>query len=156
MASDNPTVAAANAETGVEPLNAAPAEPQAPKQDTRASADHIPPLLNTPGYESVDLPLGLGSKSESNRTISSLPAAREFGDLVKARYRPSGPARAEEVAGDEFDEEIGKVKEAVQGGDVKVYMVDTGLRSTGEIYVVGLDVETQRIIGVRMPSSKST
>ncbi|KAK3718133.1 hypothetical protein LTR37_005248 [Vermiconidia calcicola] len=157
MAGDNPTVADANASTGVEPLNTGPTEPQAPKQEA-ATEDTIPPLLASlpTGYEPVVFPLEAAeSRTKNNQTVSSMPSASLFEDLVKAKIRPAGPARAEEVdlgsVGKEHTEIAEKVREAV-GGGVKVYKLEVG-KGKSEWYIAGLDLDGERIIAVRTTTS---
>ena len=157
MSSDNPTLAAANESTGLEPLNAQPTSPQPPKQ--HPTGDEIPSSLNTlpSGFEPFVFPLDLGSRTKSNQTVSALPSANAFEDLVKAKIRPPGPARAEEVEvevwkaemGTEYADIVDKVGNVVEGGQVKVYKVSTGL-GKGEYYVAGLDLDGERILGVRV------
>ncbi|KAK5172797.1 uncharacterized protein LTR77_002917 [Saxophila tyrrhenica] len=155
MSSDNPTVASANESTGVEPLNTSPTEPVPLKQDVDPANDVPPTLTDLPaGCEPVVFPLDLGSRTKNNQTVSSLPSAREFEDLVKAKIRPPGPARAEEVpmesAKSEYKEVLDKVGVAIGTDEVKVYKLETGM-GKGEVYVVGLDVDGERIVGVRIP-----
>ena len=93
--SDNPTVAAANESTGVEPLNAGPTKPQQPQHEP--IDDQIPSALSSlpDGCEAVVFPFALlESKKESRNetqpnSISSLPSASQFENLVKVRS--SGP-----------------------------------------------------------------
>ena len=158
---DNPTVAAANESTGFEPLNAQPTEPQPPKQDV--SSDTVPPpLASLPsGFEPVFFPLDLGSRTKSSQTISSLPTATQFEDLVKAVTRPPGPTRAEEVEVESLQAQMGpayidvveKITNVVESRQVKAFKVNTGL-GKAEHYVVGLDLDGERILGVRLASSK--
>ncbi|KAK3691215.1 hypothetical protein LTR37_018803 [Vermiconidia calcicola] len=157
MAGDNPTVADANASTGVEPLNTGPTDPQAPKQEA-ATEDTIPPSLASlpAGYEPVVFPLAAAeSRTKNNQTVSSTPSASLFEDLVKAKIRPAGPARAEEVdlgsVGKEHTAIAEKVREAVGGGEVKVYKLEVG-KNKSELYIAGLDLDGERIIAVRMTS----
>ena len=159
MTSDNPTLAAANESTGLEPLNAQPTSPQPPKQ--HPTGDEIPSSLTSlpTGFEPFVFPLDLGSRTKSSQTVSALPSANAFKDLVKAKIRPPGPARAEEVdvkaweaeMGSEYADIVDKVRNAVEGGQVKVYKVGTGL-GKGEYYVAGLDLDGERILGVRVTS----
>ena len=159
MASDNPTLAAANESTGLEPLNAQPTSPQPPKQ--HPTGDEIPPSLTSlpTGCEPFVFPLDLGSRTKSNQTVSTLPSANAFEDLVKAKIRPPGPARAEEVEVKAWEAEMGaetadivdKVRNAVDWGQVKIYKVGTGL-GKGEYYVAGLDLDGERILGARVTS----
>lgn len=152
MATDNPTLAAANESTGLEPLNAQPSSPQPPKQDT--SSDTIPASLNSlpQGFEPLILPLDLGSRTSNNQSVSSLPTANQFEDLVKVKTRPPGPTRAEEVSeeqlGAEYPDVVRKVRDAVGSRQVKVYRVETGV-GKGEYYIVGLDLNGERLIGVK-------
>jgi hypothetical protein len=155
MSSGNPTLDAANESTGIEPLNSGPTEPQLPKQDVEPGYETPSALASLPpGYEFVSFPLDLLSKKKNNQTVSSLPSASKFEDLVRAKITPAGPARAEEVGldgvGNEQKEMVDKVRTAVGGGDVKAYEVETGV-GKGELYIVGLDVDGERIVGVRIP-----
>ena len=73
---------------------------------------------------------------------------------MKAKTRPPGPTRAEEVElegtmGVEYADLVDKVGNAVEGGQVKTYKVHTGL-GKGEFYVMGLDLDGERILGVRV------
>ncbi|KAL6719495.1 hypothetical protein ACLMJK_003735 [Lecanora helva] len=153
MAGDNPTLAAANESTGLEPLNAQPKSPQPPKQDT--SADSIPtPLTYLPSqYKPIMFPLDLGSRTSNNQSISSLPSANQFEDLVKAKILPPGPTRAEEVSvgtiSDSYADALDAVRDVVDDRQVKVYKVETGVQK-GEYYIVGLHLKSERIIGVRV------
>lgn len=157
MTGDNPTLAAANEATGIEPLNTQPTSPQPPKQ--HPTGDEIPSSLTSlpSQFEPFVFPLDLGSRNKSSQSISSLPSANEFEDLVKAKIRPPGPARAEEVeietwkaqSGAEYADVVDKIKEVVEGGQVKAYKVATGL-GKGEFYLAGLDLDGERILGVRV------
>ena len=152
MSSDNPTLAAANESTGIEPLNTQPTSPQPPKQ--QPTGNEIPSSLTTlpSGSEPFVFPL-----DHSNQTVSALPSANTFEELVKAKIRPPSPARAEEVEvqawkagmGTEYADIVDKVRNVVEGGQVKVYKVGTGL-GKGEYYVAGLDLDGGRILGVRV------
>jgi len=156
MAGDNPTLAAANEATGTEPLNSQPSEPQPPKEQSTGA--EVPAALNSlpSALEPVVFPLDLGSRTKNNQTVSSLPSASEFEDLVKATIRPPGPSRAEEVdieswkaqLGAQYADVVDKVSSVVESRHVKVYKVDTGV-GKAEYYVVGLDVDGERIVGVR-------
>lgn len=53
--------------------------------------------------------------------------------------------------GAECADVVDKISEAVGGGHVKIYKVATGL-GKGEHYVAGLDVDRERIVGVRITS----
>ena len=157
MSSDNPTLAAANESTGLEPLNAQPTSPQPPKK--QPTGDEIPSFLTSlpSGFELFVFPLDLGSRTKSNQTVSALPSANAFEDLVRAKIRPPGPARVEEVdveawkaeTGSENADIVDKVRDVVEGEQVKVYKVVTGL-GKGEYYVAGLDLDGERILGVRV------
>ena len=155
MAETNPTLAAANESTGMEPLNAQPTSPQPPKQDT--SLDTLPSSLNSlpSGFEPVMFPLDLGSRTKSSQTVSSLPNANQFEDLVKVKTRPPGPTRAEEVDLETLRRDLGiegadvveKIRAAVDGGKIGGYKVNTGV-GKGELYVIGLDLDGERLVGV--------
>lgn len=157
MASGNPTLDAAEAGTGIEPLNAGPKEPQPLKQEP--GRDTIPSSLSSlpPNSAALTLPLSTSSKLDTHQNTSSLPSASGFEDLVKAEVRPPGPARAEDVgleewgrvAGAEYAELVMRVQEAVGGEEVKVYKVVAGV-GKAEWYVAGLDVEGERIVAVRV------
>ena len=158
MARDNPTLAAANESTGIEPLNTQPNEPQPPKQ--QVTKDEIPASLASlpPGFEPVVFPLDLGRQKKTSQSVSTLPSANEFEDLVKAKTRPPGPTRAEEVDIESWKGKSGAVRAdvvdavriAVDGQQVKIYQVKTGL-GKGEFYVAGLDLDGERILSVRLP-----
>lgn len=102
-------------------------------------------------------PLDLGSRTRSNQTVSSLLSANQFEDLVKAQIRPPGPARAEEVEVESWEEQLGaeyadvvdQVRDAVKSRQINVHKVVSGL-GKGEYYAVGLDLDGERILGVRM------
>ena len=51
--------------------------------------------------------------------------------------------------GPEYANIVDKVRNVVEGGQVKVYKVGTGL-GKGEFYVAGLDLDGERILGVRV------
>ena len=153
MASGNPTLDAANESTGVEPLNAPPKEPQAPNQANTRSA--VPPTLSSlpSGCDFIDFRFDI----IGSQPVDGLPTARQFEDIVKAKVHPSGPARAEEigldgweeVAGVRYAEALGKVGEAVEDGAVNVYKVETGIGKT-EYYLLGLGLDGDRLVGVRI------
>ena len=151
--SGNPTLDAANEATGSAPLNSGPTEPQVPNE--QPTGDEIPASLSSlpSGVEAVVLPLDTGSGTKNNQSVSSLPKANEFEDLLKAKIRPEGPSRAEEVdvqsLGSKYTDLVEKVKNAVEGGQVKVYKVETGV-GKGEYYVAGLDIDGERIVAVRV------
>lgn len=155
MADANPTFAAANESTGMEPLNAQPTSPQPPKQDT--SLDTLPSDLTSlpSGFEPVMFPLDLGSRTKSSQTVSSLPTANQFEDLVKVKTRPPGPARAEEVDLEALSKDLGagvadvveKIKAAVEGGEIGGYKVNTGV-GNADLYLMGLDLDGERLVGV--------
>lgn len=152
--SGNPTLDAANEATGVEPLNAGPDEPQIP-QEPASKDDNIPESLTSlpSGCELVVFPLSLQSKKDTQENISSLPHARRFEDLVQAVIRPAGPARAEVMETsawqDKYSDVLEKVRKAADGGDVGFYRIQTG-KDKAEGYIVGLDLEGERILGVRV------
>ena len=155
MAKGNPTLAAANESTGLEPLNATPHDPVPPNEPS--SNEPPPPLTSLPtGFQSINLPLDLGSRTKSSLSVSSLPSANEFEDLIRAKTRPPGPVRAEELdveiakqeLGSDLGEVIQKIRSAVEEQDVKIYKVATGV-GKGEYYVVGLDRDGERIIGAK-------
>lgn len=125
MASEgNPTDDAANEATGVEPLNAAPNEPQTPQRPP-SKDENIPasPTSLPPGCESVVFPLCLQSKTGTHQNISSLPHPRQFEELVKAKIRPAGPSRAEEMETaawqDKYSDVLEKLRQAVDGGNIE-------------------------------------
>ena len=161
MADPNPTLAAANESTGMEPLNAQPTSPQPPKQDT--SLDTLPASLSslTSGFEPVMFPLDLGSRTKSSQSVSSLPPANQFEDLVKVKTRPPGPIRAEEVDLETLKSELGvdgadvleKIGAAVDRGEIGGYKVNTGV-GKGELYVIGLDLDGERLVGVCVKGKK--
>ena len=162
MSSDNPTVAEANKATGVEPLNAPPSQPQPPKQ---AEADNEIPeaLASLPsGSEAVIFPLVFGDGAKSRHNVSSLPSANEFEDLVKETVSPAGPARAEEIelkawaatADQDHSELVEKISEAVSDRNIKIFKVETGV-GKAEFYVVGLDLDRERIVSVRVTGAGS-
>lgn len=150
----NPTVESANEATGVEPLNASPNEPQIPQQP-KSRADDIPsPLKSLPdGCELIVFPLSLDPTADTHQNVASLPDSRKFEDLVKAKVRPAGPARAVvmETAAwqDKYADVLDKVRQAADEGQVKFYRLQTG-KNKAEGYVVGLDVEGERLLGVRI------
>ena len=152
MASGNPTLEAANESTGLEPLNAQPSSPRLPKQDT--SSGSLPASLTSlpSSFEPVFFPLDLGSRTSNNQSISSLPSGNQFEDLVKAKTRPPGPTRAEEVPeaqlGEEYEDVISKVRDAVHSKQVKIYRVETGV-GKGEYHIIGLDLNGDRLLGAR-------
>lgn len=154
MASGNPTLDAANEATGVEPLNTGPNVPQIP-QEPPAKDDNIPASLKSlpSGCEVVVFPLSLQEKADSNDNVASLPHARQFEDFVQAKIRPAGPARAEVMETrawqDKYSDILGKVREAVDGGEVKFYRIQTG-KDKAEGYIVGLDLDGERMLGVRI------
>lgn len=86
---------------------------------------------------------------------SSLPGAPEFAKLVEE----DGKA-VDEMSMEEFDprgeygEVIGKVKDASSGGEseVKIFRVEGKSRTIVVYYVVGLDQEGGRLVGVRAVS----
>ncbi|KAI9668281.1 MAG: hypothetical protein M1821_001101 [Bathelium mastoideum] len=153
MASGNPTLDAAEASTGTEPLNAQPTSPQSPNLAT-PSTSHIPTSLSSlpSGYDPLILPLDLGSRTSSSQSVSSLPSANAFEDLLHAKVRPPGPARAEEVGldveGNKFAKVVDMVREEVDSEQVKVYKVEVGVRKA-EYYIAGLDLRGGRIVAVR-------
>ncbi|KAL9096320.1 MAG: hypothetical protein Q9165_001317 [Trypethelium subeluteriae] len=153
MASGNPTLDAAEASTGIEPLNAQPTLPQ-PPNPTTPSTSQIPTSLSSlpSGYDPLILPLDLGSRTSSSQSISSLPSANAFEDLLHAKVRPPGPARAEDVGLDVVENRFAEVVERVRGevdsGQVKVYKVEAGVGKT-EYYIAGLDLGAERIVAVR-------
>lgn len=152
--SGNPTLAAANEATDIEPLNAGPTEPQPPKQEPSIT-DNFPSSLqdlHSP-YEPVVFPLDLGSRTKNNQSLSadSLPTTNEFEQLVKSTARPEGPNRAEEISVQEFGHEdvVQKVKSVAAEGKVKAFRL---MKSTKEadLYVVGLDLDGERLVGVKV------
>lgn len=94
---------------------------------------------------------------------SSLPSASEFAKAIK---HDNGQGVVEELSVGEFDpqDEYKKVIEAVEAaaaGDgkgkavVKCFRVDSGKRTKVFYYVVGLDREERRLVGVRAVSVES-
>lgn len=155
MADANPTLAAANESTGMEPLNTQPTSPLAPKQDT--SLDTLPASLNSlpSGFEPVIFPLDLGSRTKSSQTVSSFPTANQFEDLVKVKTRPPGPTRAEEVDLETLNRDLGakgadiveKIRTAVDRGKIGGYKVNTKV-GKAELYIMGLDLDKERLVGI--------
>ena len=167
MAGDNPTFAAANESTGVKPLNAQPTKRQSPNQ--HSTGDEIPASLTSlpSGFEPIVFSLDFVSRIKSNQiksnqTVSTLPRADIFENLVKAKLRPSGPTRTEEVEvetwkaqrGAEFADVVDKVRSVVDTQQVKLYKVNTGVGKS-DFYVVGLDLEGERILGVRVGGGRA-
>ena len=161
MSTGNPTLDAAESSTGIEPLNSHPKEPIPLKQQQDTSTSTLPDALATqplpPNTEPIILPLSLSSKLDTHQNTSSLPTASGFEELVKAEIRPPGPSRAEEVALEEWGK-VGKaeyadlvlrVQEAAQGGEVGVYKLVVGKEKV-EWFVVALELERERIVGVRV------
>lgn len=158
MASGNPTLDAAEAGTGMEPLNAGPNEPQAPQihpdRDTTIPSSLAMLPQNSTAFI---LPLSLSPKLDTNQNVSSLPSSSGFEELVQAEIRPPGPSRAEEVAleewgkvaGAEYADLVMKVQDAAGGGDTKVYKLVAGV-GKAEYYVAALDVNKERILAVRV------
>lgn len=141
----------------MEPLNAGPTEPVPLKED--AGRDVIPSTLSSlpAGCEAIIFPLSLSQKLDTHQNVSGLPSSSGFEDLVKAKVRPAGPARAEDVgvegwgktAGAEHAELVTRVQEAAGGGEVGVYKLQAGVGKE-EYYVAALDANNERIIAVRV------
>ncbi|KAL9115010.1 MAG: hypothetical protein Q9227_001254 [Pyrenula ochraceoflavens] len=149
----NPTLAAANSDTSTQPLNAQPSKPQAPAHHLEP-ASYIPAPLQTLTAKTASgapfLPVSL--PFEHSQPASSLPSAPEFEDLIKSTGH-TGPARAEEVAGEEFGDLLTGVSKAVDDGLVKVFKVVTGTKGKEDLYYVGLRSEEERIVGMKASAS---
>jgi len=160
---DNPTVKSAEEETGLQPLNAAPGEPQ-PPQNTPAVSD--PTLDVPPGLQNLPPPfqpfvLGLdaaNTRTKNKQSISpaTYPSNSEFEDLVKAGLKPEGPARAESVKAEDvkwpegYREIMKRVESDGEERDLKVFRVVQG-KNKSEMFVVSVDLENDRLVGVRFP-----
>ena len=159
--SGNPTLDAANASTGVDPLNEAPDGPQLPNH--HSSGLEIPDTLKSlpTGCEAVVLPLSDPKSNNYQNNASKLPNSSDFENLIKSQIRPPGPSRAEEMSmsdwtsqgGEQYAGLLETVREASGGGEVKVYKVEVGVGKE-EFYVAGLDVEEERILAVRITATK--
>lgn len=92
---------------------------------------------------------------------SKLPDARGFAEAVRARMDIGDWDGVKELEVEEFDprgeygEVVEKTREAIEGaGDVKIFTVEAG-RSRVVYFVVGLDGERRRLVGVRAVSVES-
>ncbi|TKA65070.1 hypothetical protein B0A55_09747 [Friedmanniomyces simplex] len=165
MASGNPTVAAAQQDTGMAPLNTRPSSPQPPQHDpvvVDPTIDTIPKALQgiPEPFEAFVLPLDTNPRSsaKSNHTISSgnYPTESQFEDLVKAGLHLEGPVRAEHLKPQGLKwpdgyREVVKHVESVDGEQhVGMYKVFRG-QHKAEVYVVSLDTDNERLVGVRFP-----
>ncbi|KAK5123279.1 hypothetical protein LTR85_002709 [Meristemomyces frigidus] len=167
MAGDNPTLASAEQDTGIAPLNAGPSAPQPPQHDPIVSdptIDDIPSALQSPPAPFQPFTLALdaasGTHSRNKRSVpesSGYPSDSDFEDLVKATLRPEGPARAESIKAEDVrwpegskGDIVKRVKSAGSEGDVKVYKLVQGKRKA-DIFVVSLDVDSDTLVGVRFP-----
>lgn len=163
--SGNPTLDAANAATGEEPLNIQPNGPQPPQHAPVVSdptIDQLPPALrNLPApFESFVLPLDSeNTRTKNNQSISTdYPDSSRFEELVKATLKPEGPVRAESVRPEDVTwpegcrEIMKKIELTGEERDLKVYQVVQGV-GKGEMYAVTLDLDNDRMLGVKFPKA---
>jgi hypothetical protein len=160
MANTNPTVASANADTGLAPLNSGPDGPQPPQHDPLISdptIDQVPPALaklQAP-YEPFVLALGTGlSGKQNNQSVdpARFPGITAFQQMISKGLYPEGPVRAEEVDVSKLEGHRAAVK-AVEGlGETKAYGVSRGA-GKAEVFVVALDVDQERVVGVKFPEA---
>lgn len=164
MAKGNPTVDAAQADTGLAPLNEGPKDPRPPQHGDFVkdpTLDTLPEQLqDLPApFEGLVLPLettGNHTSATNSQTVSldGYPKDNQFGDLVKAHLHPEGPVRAESIKPqdvkwpDGYRSILKKVEGLGDEEDVRVFKVVRGTRKA-EILVVTLDTKNERWIGVR-------
>ncbi|GAB7366560.1 hypothetical protein MBLNU230_g8546t1 [Neophaeotheca triangularis] len=161
----NPTVRSAEEATGMEPLNAQPSKPQPPQHDPIVSdptVDTVPTALQNLHAPFTGFVLALDAadtrtkSKDTIRTSSDYPDSSKFEDLVKAALKPEGPVRAEgiqpeDVKWPESYREIMKTVETMgEPNDLKVYKVIQG-KNKAEIFAVSLDLENDRLVGVKFP-----
>jgi hypothetical protein len=165
MASGNPTLDSAEADTGMAPLNAGPTEPQPPQHapfTKDPTIDNIPTALQNvhAPFEAFVLPLDTnqrtGSKNSQTISTDTYPNDDQFEDLVKAGLHPEGPVRAEQIKPqdvrwpDGYREVIKHVESLGAEQDVRMFKVVRGQKKS-EVFVVSLDVDNERLVGVRFP-----
>jgi hypothetical protein len=165
MSSGNPTLDAAQKDTGMAPLNGQPSEPQPPQHDPVVSdptIDTVPKALQgiPHPFESFVLALDTNNRtsSKNSQTISpdKYPTDSEFEDLVKAGLHPEGPVRAEQLEPSNvkwpegYREVVKHVESFGVDQGIKAYRVMRG-KKKADIYVVSVDTDNERLVGVRFP-----
>ena len=161
----NPTLRAAEEATGMEPLNAAPSEPQPPQHAPVVSdptVDTVPTALQNIHAPFQGFVLALDSadtRTKNKDTISKAgdyPDSSKFEDLVQAAMKPEGPVRAEEIKPEEvkwpedWREIIKRVETVGEPNDLRVFKVVEG-KGKAEIMAVSLDLVNDRLVGVKFP-----
>ena len=163
MSSGNPTLDAAQASTGMEPLNAGPTSPQPPQHGTfvkDATLDNLPEALQnlSSPFEAFVLPLDTnqrtGAQTSQTTSPGTFPNDSQFEDLVKASMYPEGPVRAEEIKQQDVKWPHGHedvLKNVAKLGDkdgTRYFKVVRGQKKA-DVFVVTTDVDEDRLIGVR-------
>lgn len=149
----------------MEPLNAQPSEPQPPQHAPVVSdptVDTVPTALSNlhAPFTGFVMALDAADTREKGkntiRTSSDYPDSSKFEDLVKASLKPEGPVRAEQIDPgavnwpDSYREVIKTVETTAEPNDLKVYKVIQGVKKA-EIFAVSLDLENDRLVGVKFP-----
>jgi hypothetical protein len=163
MASGNPTLDVAEASTGIEPLNSGPSSPQPPQHAAFTkdpTIDNIPPALQKlhAPFSAFVLPLSTNQRTSSTNSYSisteAYPNDSQLEDIVKSTLHPEGPVRAEQIKPqdvrwpDGYREVIKHVESLGAEPDVMLWKVVRGQKKA-EIFVVSLDVDGERLVGVR-------
>lgn len=150
----------ANQPTGAATASTTSAISKLPNQaDLPSQSSNIPPALKS---------LDVTFTSESDEPFepfavpypgSSLPDAAEFAKVIK---HEKGEGGVEELSVKDFDpsgeyaEVLEKVAEAARNkGEIRCFRVDAGRSTKVLYYVVGLDREVGRLVGVRAVSVES-
>ena len=149
----------ANQDTGVAPLNSDPkSAAQPPNAKSYSTSSVIPSALKGISATYVSDTDSAFEPVIFDYDGAQLSSAEEFEKLVAKASGNNGPARAEELGVEEWDprgeygDVVRRVKEVVEGGDVKVYRVARG-KTRAEYFVVGLG--SGKVLGVRAEAVES-
>lgn len=157
---DNPTLVSAEQATGLSPLNSQPSEPQIPQSGSvvkNPTLDTLPQSLSNLPSPFTAFVLALDTRDSREKNDNSVnpatyPGSSKFEDLVKAGLKPEGPARAQAVNVEELKWPAGfeAVKQMVAdaGEGLKAFEVVMGVHKA-EMYVVSVDLENERLVGVK-------
>ena len=147
----------ANQETGTAPFNPGPKSAQAPDPKAYLTSS-VPSALKNISTTYVSDTDSAFEPVSFDYDGAELPSSQEFQKLVAQASGNNGPSTAEELSVGEWDprgeygDVVERVKEAVEGGEVKVFRVGRA-KTRAEYFVVGFG--GGRVVGVRAEAVES-
>ncbi|KAK3671779.1 hypothetical protein LTR78_008324 [Recurvomyces mirabilis] len=163
MSSGNPTLDAAEASTGMEPLNAGPSSQQPPQHSAfvkDSTLDNLPKALqDVPSpFEAFALPLDTNQRAgvQTSQTTSpnTVSDVKQFEDLVKASMFQEGPVRAEESQREDvrwpsgYEDVLKRITLLGDKNGVRIFKVIRG-QKRADVFVVATDIDEERLVGMR-------